>query len=221
LELLVYRSLPCFFSTPSRCGLPSISGGDFSLSFAFTSGGLLFSKCSSLPFAQGGFARFFFPFDVRGAPFAGLGPFDLRHLERQRPPGLPGIRMPPGRRKIVIKMRLDKVLGRAETFFIQFAEPVLGLGLARFRMSAQIRRGSSGGPLLNSRGVLIGIATAGLQMKGGAAITFGTKISAASMILNQATIPTIYDVDVREKKVMAPHEIFQAYHPFVVLIEVR
>lgn len=58
--------------------------------------------------------------------------------------------------------------------------------IARFRMTAPINEGSSGGPVINARGELVGVAPAGLVRRGVEGIRFGTKISAAMLLMQQA-----------------------------------
>ena len=95
--------------------------------------------------------------------------------------------------------------------------------IAQFRMTTPINEGNSGGPVVNAHGTLVGIASSGLVQKGVEAIRFGTKISAAMLILQQARLVqkfTIMPVP-KERKVLTPPEIFRKYSPYVVLIETR
>ncbi len=98
----------------------------------------------------------------------------------------------------------------------------LGDNIAQFRMDAAINEGNSGGPVINEFGKLIGIARAGLIRQGVEGIRFGTKLSAASLVLGQAQIEREFTVQVtpRESPVR-PQEIFSDFSPFVVLIETR
>ncbi len=60
--------------------------------------------------------------------------------------------------------------------------------IAQFWMTTPINEGNSGGPVVNAQGTLVGIASSGLVQKGVEAIRFGTKISAAMLILQQARL---------------------------------
>lgn len=73
---------------------------------------------------------------------------------------------------------------------------------------------------MNSKGMLVGIASAGLVQQGVEAIRFGTKISTAAVVLDQATAVRQFDVRVapRERSYTA-QEIFREFSPFVVLVE--
>ncbi|MBI3637309.1 MAG: trypsin-like peptidase domain-containing protein [Candidatus Rokubacteria bacterium] len=95
--------------------------------------------------------------------------------------------------------------------------------ITRFRTTAPINPGTSGGPLINSRGDVVGIAAAGLVRSEVEAIRFAVKASAATLLLRQ--IPTIstFDVKVVPKDSLprAPERIFEEASPYVVLIEAK
>jgi len=94
--------------------------------------------------------------------------------------------------------------------------------IAQFRMTAPINEGNSGGPLLNSKGVLIGIASAGLVQEGVEAIRFGTKVSAASLILSQAALARPFAIRVAPRsKDYTPQSLFREFSPYVVLVETK
>jgi len=94
--------------------------------------------------------------------------------------------------------------------------------IAQFRMTAPINEGNSGGPLLNSKGVLIGIASAGLIQEGVEAIRFGTKVSAASLILSQAALARPFAIRVAPRsKDYTPQSLFREFSPYVVLVETK
>ncbi len=95
--------------------------------------------------------------------------------------------------------------------------------IAQFRMTTPINEGNSGGPVIDSHGKLIGIASSGLVQRGVEAIRFGTKISAASLLLDQAQLAQKFSVTVTPKRraALTPEEIFSEFSPYVVLIETR
>ena len=101
----------------------------------------------------------------------------------------------------------------------------LGLGddIARFRTTAPINPGNSGGPIVNQRGQVVGIAAAGLVRQEVEAIRFGIKAATAAPLLQQANVPTSFDVVVTPARpeVKAPSDIFAELSPHVVLIETR
>ncbi|MEE9274441.1 MAG: serine protease, partial [bacterium] len=95
--------------------------------------------------------------------------------------------------------------------------------IAQFRMTSRIQEGSSGGPVVNSKGLLVGIASSGFVRKGVVRARFGAKVSAASLILERARLVQRFDVRVerREKASYTPQEIFREFSPYVVLIETQ
>jgi S1-C subfamily serine protease len=94
--------------------------------------------------------------------------------------------------------------------------------IAQFRMTAPINEGNSGGPVVNSQGTLVGIATSGLVQRGVEAIRFATKISVAALVLGQVQLAREFTIEVvPSKKTITPQEIFQTYSPFVALVETR
>lgn len=94
--------------------------------------------------------------------------------------------------------------------------------IAQFRMTAPINEGNSGGPLLNAKGLLVGIASAGLIRQGVEAIRFGTKVSAAALILNQAALARPFDIRVvPRRESYTPQELFREFSAFVVLVETK
>ncbi len=99
----------------------------------------------------------------------------------------------------------------------------LGMGddIARFRTTAPLNPGNSGGPIVNQRGQVIGIAAAGLVRQDVEAIRFAIKASTAALILQQAHVPTAFDVAVSPAGA-APKsagQIFADVSRYVVLIE--
>ena len=103
------------------------------------------------------------------------------------------------------------------------AETGLKDNIAQFRMTAPINEGNSGGPVINARGVLIGIASSGLVQQGVEAIRFATKISAASLLLGQTRLARKFSISVQPKEAppKTPQAIFRKFSPYVVLIETR
>ncbi len=90
-------------------------------------------------------------------------------------------------------------------------------------MTTPINEGNSGGPVMNSRGVLVGVAASGMVQRGIEGIRFGTKISAAMLILQRARLARKFSIAVVPKGRVALTlvEIFREYSPFVVLIETQ
>ena len=94
--------------------------------------------------------------------------------------------------------------------------------LSQFRMTAPINAGNSGGPIVSSKGELVGIAKGGHIQRGVEAVRFGIKTSAAGMILEQIPTSANFDVQVRaRKRKRSPSQIFRELSPYVVMIEVR
>lgn len=95
--------------------------------------------------------------------------------------------------------------------------------ISRFRTTAPINPGDSGGPIVNARGQVVGIAVAGLVRQDIEAIRFGIKASAAALILQQARVTTGFDIAVEpaEGATRGPEEVFERISPHVVLIEPR
>jgi S1-C subfamily serine protease len=95
--------------------------------------------------------------------------------------------------------------------------------IAQFRMTAPINEGNSGGPVVTDQGVLVGVASAGLVQSGVENVRFGTKISAAMLLLQQARLARRFSVSVvpESRKAMKAVEIFRKFSSYVVLIEVR
>jgi S1-C subfamily serine protease len=95
--------------------------------------------------------------------------------------------------------------------------------IARFRMTAPINQGNSGGPIVKTRGQVVGVAVAGLLRDGVQAIRFGIKASAAALILRQIPIATAFDIVVTPTPAgdRRPDEIFNEISPSVVLIETQ
>ncbi|MEE9274514.1 MAG: serine protease, partial [bacterium] len=100
----------------------------------------------------------------------------------------------------------------------------MGDNISQFRMTAPINAGNSGGPILNARGELIGVAAAGLIKRGVEGVRFGVKASAAALILEQIAVVGKFDVQVEPKtpkRALTPPDIFEEFSPYVVMIEVR
>jgi S1-C subfamily serine protease len=95
--------------------------------------------------------------------------------------------------------------------------------ISRFRTTAPINPGSSGGPIVNDRGQVMGVAVAGLVREGVEAIRFGIKASATTALLQQARIATSFDVVVKPAPAppRPPDQIFAEVSLSVVLIEAR
>ncbi|ANS03892.1 serine protease [uncultured Mediterranean phage uvDeep-CGR2-AD3-C191] len=98
----------------------------------------------------------------------------------------------------------------------------MGDNLSQFRTNANINKGNSGGPIVNDKGELVGVALAGLVQRGVEGVRFGIKATAASLVLEQVPAMEKFDVQVRaRKRKRSPSQIFRELSPYVVMIEVR
>jgi len=98
----------------------------------------------------------------------------------------------------------------------------MGDNLSQFRTNANINKGNSGGPIVNDKGELVGVALAGLVQRGVEGVRFGIKATAASLVLEQVPAMEKFDVQVRaRKRKRSPSKIFRELSPYVVMIEVR
>ena len=98
----------------------------------------------------------------------------------------------------------------------------MGDNLSQFRTTAPINAGNSGGPIVNDKGELVGVAVAGLVQRGVEGVRFGIKATAASLVLEQVSAMEKFDVQVRaRKRKRSPSQIFRELSPYVVMIEVR
>jgi len=94
--------------------------------------------------------------------------------------------------------------------------------LSQFRMTAPINAGNSGGPIVNDKGELVGIAKGGHIQRGVEAVRFGIKTSAAGIILEQIPTSANFDIQVRaQKRKNSPSQIFRELSPYVVMIEIK
>ena len=120
---------------------------------------------------------------------------------------------------------LGERLSRQPSIVTGYVSAGTGLedNIAQFRMTTPINEGNSGGPIVNAQGTLVGIASSGLVQQGVEGIRFGTKISAAMLVLQQARLVRKFTIMAvpKERKVLTPPEIFREYSPYVVLIETR
>ena len=120
---------------------------------------------------------------------------------------------------------LGERLSRQPSIVTGYVSAATGLedNIAQFRMTTPINEGNSGGPIVNAQGTLVGIASSGLVQQGVEGIRFGTKISAAMLVLQQARLVRKFTIMAvpKERKVLTPPEIFREYSPYVVLIETR
>ena len=93
--------------------------------------------------------------------------------------------------------------------------------ISQFRTTAPVNAGNSGGPIVNEKGKLVGVALAGLVQRGVEGVRFGVK-AAAALILEQVPAVEKFDVQVRvRKRKQTPTEIFRELSPYVVMTEVR
>ena len=94
--------------------------------------------------------------------------------------------------------------------------------LSQFRMTAPINAGNSGGPIVNDKGELVGIAKGGHVQRGVEGVRFAIKTSAAAMVLEQIPTSENFSIEVRaRKRTRSPAQIFRELSPYVVMIEVR
>ena len=129
----------------------------------------------------------------------------------------------PGERVHALGYPLGTQLSRRPSIVSGEVSAATGLAdnIAQFRMTNPINEGNSGGPVMNSRGLLVGVAASGMIQRGVQGIRFGTKISAAMLILQRARLVRKFSIAVVPKGRLTPVEIFREYSPFVVLIETR
>ncbi len=136
-----------------------------------------------------------------------------------------GAEVQPGENVHALGSPLGTKLSRRPSIVSGAVSAATGLedNIAQFRMTAPINEGNSGGPVVTDQGVLVGVASAGLVQSGVENIRFGTKISAAMLVLQQARLVRKFTIMAvpKERKVLTPPEIFRKYSPYVVLIETR
>lgn len=85
----------------------------------------------------------------------------------------------------------------------------------QFRMTAPINLGSSGGPILNQHGAVVGIAVSALRHRLVEGITFGIKIGAALPVLQHTGV----SFGAGNGDRLTPAQIFTRYAQDVVMIE--
>ncbi len=131
----------------------------------------------------------------------------------------------PGERVHALGYPLGTQLSRQPSIVSGEVSATTGLAdnIAQFRMTTPINEGNSGGPVINSRGFLVGVAASGMIQRGIEGIRFGTKISAAMLILQRARLAQKFSIEVvpKGRVALTPVEIFRKYSPFVVLIETQ
>ena len=136
-----------------------------------------------------------------------------------------GAQVQPGERVHALGYPLGTRLSRRPSIVSGAVSAATGLGdnIAQFRMTAPINEGNSCGPVVTDQGVLVGVASAGLVQSGVENVRFGTKISAAMLLLQQARLARRFSVSVvpESRKAMKAVEIFRKFSSYVVLIEVR
>ena len=89
-------------------------------------------------------------------------------------------------------------------------------------MTAPINEGNSGGPVIDEKGNLIGIAQGGLIRRDVENVRIASRISTVATALSQALLFRKFSIQVRPKKrKLTSLEIFRAFSPYVVRIEVR
>ena len=154
----------------------------------------------------------------------------LVQLQGMRPKGggfVPdfGAQVQPGERVHALGYPLGTKLSRRPSIVSGAVSATTGLedNIAQFRMTAPINEGNSGGPVISAQGVLVGVASAGLVRSGVENIRFGTKFSAAMLLLQQTRLARKFSVSVvpKSRKAMNSAEIFREYSPYVVLIEAQ
>lgn len=134
-----------------------------------------------------------------------------------------GTEVEPGERVHALGCPLGAQLSRRPSIVSGEVSAATGLGdnIAQFRMTNPINEGNSGGPVINSRGLLVGVAASGMIQRGVQGIRFGTKISVAMLILRRARLARKFSIAVVPKGRLTAVEIFRENSPFVVLIETR
>lgn len=94
--------------------------------------------------------------------------------------------------------------------------------VTKFTMTAPINEGSSGGPVIDERGNLIGMSEGGLIRRDVENVRIASKISAIKNVLNRALRFRRFSIQVSPKrKRLTSREIFRRFSPYVVRIEVR
>ena len=90
-------------------------------------------------------------------------------------------------------------------------------------MTAPINPGSSGGPVIDDFGNLVGIALSGYVKEGFEARRFASRISTAATVIRRADLKTRrFSIRVAKKqKRLTSRAIFKKFHRYVVKIEVQ
>ena len=99
----------------------------------------------------------------------------------------------------------------------------LNRNAAQFTMTAPINPGSSGGPVIDDFGNLVGIALSGYVKEGFEARRFASRISTAATAIRRADLKTRrFSIRVAKKqKRLTSRAIFKKFHRYVVKIEVQ
>ena len=91
-----------------------------------------------------------------------------------------------------------------------------------FTMTTPINEGNSGGPVIDEKGNLIGIAQGGLIRRDVENVRIASRISTVATALSQALLFRKFSIQVKAKiKRLTSREIFRVFSPYVVRIEVR
>jgi len=127
----------------------------------------------------------------------------------------PSIRVRPGESIFVIGYPLGEQLGRDPSITSGLVNATGGPGddPTLFRISAPVHPGSSGGPILNQYGQVVGVVASAFRGKLVEGIALGTKISVAGAILADE-VPSV----ALTAEPMTPERIFQLASPSVVRV---
>lgn len=127
----------------------------------------------------------------------------------------------PGQRVYTLGYPLGSQLSRQPSVVGGIVSSAGGVGdePTRFRMTAPLNPGNSGGPVINEEGELVGIAVASGRPDVVESISLGIKIGTVLPMLNQMK----YKIAPGPERVpsVTPAELFERYSPFVVLIVSR
>lgn len=126
------------------------------------------------------------------------------------------VRVQPGESVFAIGYPLGERLGLEPSIVNGLVNAVVGPNddPTLFRLSAPLNPGNSGGPIVNSRGEVVGVAVSALRGKLIEGIAFGIKIATATPILGDLT-PGLTRLP---KEPIPPERIFGLVSPWVVRV---
>ena len=122
----------------------------------------------------------------------------------------------PGESVFVIGFPLGEKLGEGASIVGGLVNATVGPNddPRLFRVSAPLNPGNSGGPILNQRGQVVGIAVSVLRGRQVEGIGFGIKISVASSIMADLTPAS----GLESAAPLSPERIFERVAPWVVRV---